>query len=84
MVRIFAGYIIEQDELVRFLKAQGWGPEPGEPEFTIDDAWMNFISWRGAQPRRGDLKTLFPWPQCASHFSLFPYMLTFNFQPRLV
>ncbi|KIM79921.1 hypothetical protein PILCRDRAFT_548583 [Piloderma croceum F 1598] len=72
MVRIFAGYIIEQDELVRFLKAQGWGPEPGEPEFTVDDAWMNFMSWRGAQPRRGDLKTLFPWPQCASHFPLSP------------
>jgi hypothetical protein len=72
MVRIFAGYIIEQDELVRFLKVQGWGPEPGEPVFTVDDAWMNFMSWRGAQPRRGDLKTLFPWPQYASHFPLSP------------
>ena len=70
MVRIFAGYIIEQDELVRFLKAQGWGPEPGEPEFTVEDAWMNFMSWRGAQPRHGDLKSLFPWPQCVSHFPL--------------
>jgi hypothetical protein len=66
MVRILAGYTIEQDELVRFLKAQGCGPEPGEPELTVDDAWMKFISWRGAQPRRGDLKTLFPWPQCTS------------------
>ena len=72
MVRIFAGYIIEQDELVRFLKAQGWGPQPGEPEFTVEDAWINFMSWRGAQPRHGDLKTLFPWPQCASLFPLSP------------
>ncbi|GLB37016.1 hypothetical protein LshimejAT787_0400670 [Lyophyllum shimeji] len=63
MVRIFAGYTMEQDELVRFLAAQGWGPEPGELQFTIDEAWMTFLSWRGAQPRRGDLKTLFPWPQ---------------------
>ena len=69
MVRIFAGYIIEQDELVRPLKTQGWGPEPGEPEFTVDDAWMNFMSWRGAQLRRGDLKTLFPWPVCVAFSS---------------
>jgi len=72
MVRIFAGYTIEQDELVHFLEAQGWGPEPGEPEFTVDDAWMTFMSWRGVQPRHGDLKTLLPWPQCVSHFLLSP------------
>ncbi|KAM6495592.1 hypothetical protein JOM56_008298 [Amanita muscaria] len=63
MVRIFAGYTIEQDELVRFLAALGWGPEHGEPQFTVDEAWMTFMSWRGAQPRCGDPKTLFPWPQ---------------------
>ena len=40
-----AGYTIEQDELVRFLEAQGWGPEPGEPELTVTEAWMNFMSW---------------------------------------
>ena len=84
MVRIFAGYIIEQDELVRFLKAQGWGPEHGEPEFTVDDAWMNFMSWRGAQPRRGDLKTLFPWPQCVSQLHLSPVHADVQFSIRLV
>ncbi|KIJ13207.1 hypothetical protein PAXINDRAFT_100809 [Paxillus involutus ATCC 200175] len=64
MVRIFAGYTIEQDELVRFLEAQGLDPEPpGEPHFTVDGAWMSFLGWRGAQPREGDPKTLLPWPQ---------------------
>jgi hypothetical protein len=72
MVRIFAGYTIEQDELVRFLEAQGWGPEPGQPQFTVTEAWMTFMSWRGAQPRRGDPKTLLPWLQCASQFPLSP------------
>jgi len=65
MVRIFAGYTIEQDELVRFLEAQGWGPEPGEPQLNVTEAWMNFMSWRASKPRRGDLKTLLPWVQCA-------------------
>lgn len=65
MVRIFAGYTIEQDELVRFLEEQGWGPEPGEPQLTVTEAWMNFMSWRASKPRRGDLKTLLPWVQCA-------------------
>jgi hypothetical protein len=64
MVRIFAGYTIEQDELVRLLQALGWGPEPGEPELTVADAWMNFFSWRCTKPRRGDLNTLLPWVQC--------------------
>ena len=77
MVRIFAGYTIEQDELVRFLEVQGWGPEPGEPQFNVDEAWMTFLSWRGAQPRRGDPKTLFPWPQCTYAFSL-SYILTYS------
>jgi hypothetical protein len=72
MVKILAGYIIEQDELVHFLKVQGWGPKPGEPEFTVEDAWLNFISWRGAEPRDGDPKTLLPWPQCALRFPLSP------------
>ncbi|KAF8227056.1 hypothetical protein L208DRAFT_1406105 [Tricholoma matsutake] len=63
MVRIFAGYTIEQDELVRFLEEQGWGPEPGEPQLTVTEAWMNFMSWRASKPRRGDLKTLLPWVQ---------------------
>ena len=67
MVRIMAGYTIEQDELVRFLEAQGWGPEPGEPEFDVTDAWINFLSWRASKPRQGDLETLMPWVQCAPH-----------------
>lgn len=82
MVRIFAGYTIEQDELVRFLTAQGWGPEPGEPQFTVDEAWMTFLSWRGAQPRNGDPKTLFPWPVCVTIF--LSYVLIFEFLYRLV
>jgi hypothetical protein len=40
------GTTIEQDELVRFLEAQGWGPEPGEPQLAVTEAWMNFMSWR--------------------------------------
>jgi hypothetical protein len=71
MVRIFAGYTIEQDELVRFLKAQNWGPESGESQCTVDEAWMSFLGWRGAQPRDGDPKVLFPWPQCALDFVSF-------------
>ena len=59
-----AGYTIEQDELVRFLEAQGWGPEPGEPQFTVAETWMNFMGWRTSKPIRGDLKTLMPWVQC--------------------
>ena len=45
MVRILAGYTIEQDELVRFLEFQGFVPEDGELEFTIQEAWMMFMSW---------------------------------------
>lgn len=45
MVQIYMGYIIEQDELVCFLNVQGCGPEPDEAEFTVDDAWINFVSW---------------------------------------
>lgn len=37
---------------------------------SVDDARMKCMSWRCAQPRHGDLKTLFPWPQYASHFPL--------------
>ena len=44
MVQIYMGYIIEQDELVCFLNVQGCGPEPDEAEFTVDDAWINFVS----------------------------------------
>jgi hypothetical protein len=68
MVRIYAGYTIEQDELVRFLEAQGWGPEPGEPPLGTTEAWMNFISWRVSKPISGDSETLLPWVQCAWHF----------------
>ena len=84
MVRILAGYTIEQDELVRFLKSQDLGPEPGEPELDDDEAWMKFISWRGAQPQRGDPQTLFPWPQCMSHPFYLSHMLMFNHKCRLV
>ena len=49
MVRIYMGYIIEQDELVCFLHAQVWSPDPGEPEVTVDDAWLNFMSWQCLQ-----------------------------------
>ena len=45
MVQIYMGYIIEQDELVCFLNVQDCGPEPDEAEFTVDDAWINFVSW---------------------------------------
>jgi len=44
MVRIFAGYTIEQDELVRFLDAQGWYEGPGEVPSTVTEPWMDFIS----------------------------------------
>lgn len=69
MVKVVAGYTIEQDELVRFLHAQGWGPGPGDPEFTVEDAWMIFTRWRKAEPQQGDPKKVFPQPQCTSHFS---------------
>jgi len=62
MVVIVAGYIIEQDELVRFLEAQGWGAEPDEPELTVTTTW-HFIAWRTSKPLSGDLKTLLPWVQ---------------------
>jgi hypothetical protein len=65
MVRIFAGYSIEQDELVRFLVKQGWGPEPGEPQLTVTEAWMNFLSWRMSKPT--DLKSPLPMVQCEQH-----------------
>jgi hypothetical protein len=84
MVRIFAGYTIEQDELLRFLAAQGWGPEPGEPQLTVDEAWMTFMSWRGAQPRHGDPKTLLPWPQCALHFPLLRPDIQFSMQIGMI
>ena len=61
MVRIFAGYIIEQDELVRLLEAQGCGPEPGE-EFTVPDAWMNFLAWRVSM--KGNSKISLPLVEC--------------------
>ncbi|KZP26440.1 hypothetical protein FIBSPDRAFT_887238 [Athelia psychrophila] len=64
MVRVVAGYTIEQDDLVRFLDAQGWGPEPGCHEFSVDNAWINFQSWRKEQPQNDtNPKTLVPRPQ---------------------
>jgi len=66
--KILGGYTIEQDELTRFLKAQGFGTEPGEPEFTVEETWMTLMSWQGVQPRHGDPKMLLLWPQCASYF----------------
>lgn len=73
MVRVVAGYTIEQDDLVRFLDAQGWGPEPGCHEFSVDNAWINFQSWRKEQPQNDtNPKTLVPRPQCASRFPPLP------------
>ncbi|KZP19951.1 hypothetical protein FIBSPDRAFT_862178 [Athelia psychrophila] len=65
MVRVVAGYTIEQDELVRFIAAQpDWGPVPGDPQLSVDDAWMIFIRWRKAQPQHdADPRNLFPRPQ---------------------
>jgi hypothetical protein len=62
MVRIFAGYTIEQNELVRLLVKQGWGAEPGEPELTVADAWINFLSWRLSKAH--DIKPSLPMVQC--------------------
>ena len=84
MVRIFAGYTIEQNELVDFLVKEGWGPEHGKPDFTANEVWMAFVSWRSAQPREGDPETLYPWPQCATFAFSLSYVLTFNFSCRLV
>jgi hypothetical protein len=84
MLRIIAGYTIEQDELVHFLEAQGLGPEPGEPKLDVTTAWMNFMSWRWSKPRNGDLKTLMPWVQCAGIFLHLSNMQMLNSQCRLV
>jgi hypothetical protein len=42
MVRIFAGYTIEQDELVNFLRAQGCLEAGVEPS-TAGDTWLDFF-----------------------------------------
>ncbi|TFY75640.1 hypothetical protein EWM64_g8373 [Hericium alpestre] len=63
MARIVAGYTIEHEELVKMLKAQGWGPEPGEPELSVKEAMMTFISWRCAQPEPEDITKALPRPQ---------------------
>ena len=84
MVRIYIGYIIEQDELVCFLHAQVWSPEPGEPEVTVDNAWLNFMSWLCSQLQNGDPKMLLLWPQCVSFSLKLLHVLTSKFSYRHV
>ncbi|TFY73575.1 hypothetical protein EWM64_g10437 [Hericium alpestre] len=63
MARIVAGYTIEHEELVKLLETAGWGPGPGEPEFSPKDAMMAFISWRYAQPKPEDTAKQLPLPR---------------------
>ena len=61
MVRIFAGYTIEQDELVNFLRAQGC-LEAGVEPLTAGDTWLDLVYWRASKLRDGDSV---PWVQFA-------------------
>lgn len=64
MTRIAAGYTIEHEELVSFLKAQGFDPDPDEPEYSVYDAWASFLQWHVSLPRNPKDPNDLPWPQC--------------------
>jgi hypothetical protein len=65
MVRIFAGYTIEQDELLSFLKAQKlYDDKPEEVPSTVTETWMDFIGWRTSKLHEGDSDPPLPWVQC--------------------